>query len=149
MASSSLTSTHVCVRACIHDIPGIAGETLWAEPLGEDRYRIANVPLFAEGINFGDVVLASNDSAMGLTVRFVVERSAHRTVRVSVTMTVPSLRVFLESLVLLYGVSVEGLARGLYAIDVPPRADLTALHQFLDATDGVCTSRPGGSMSLH
>ena len=149
MVQPALISSHVRVRICVHDVPGIAGETLWAKPLGNDRFQIANVPLFAEGINFGDVVLVCSDGDMGLTVRSVVERSGHRTVRVTVSMESSSLRLFLESLVLLFGVNIEGLAQGIYAIDVPPGANLLALHQLLDATDGVGTNKAEDSKSLH
>lgn len=50
--------THVLIPLDPHDddVPG--AECVWAEPVGDDRYRIANVPFFAHDVGLHDVVLA-------------------------------------------------------------------------------------------
>ena len=56
---------------------------MWAESLGQDLYRIRNVPFFAYGINFHDVVRATADSPeLKPEIREVVEPSGHRTLRI-------------------------------------------------------------------
>ncbi|MFZ4519575.1 MAG: DUF4265 domain-containing protein [Microthrixaceae bacterium] len=47
--------THVRVPL---DGAAVQAECLWAEPVGGDHYRIANVPFFADDVALHDVVLA-------------------------------------------------------------------------------------------
>lgn len=47
--------THV--RVPLHGA-AVQAECLWAEPVGGDHYRIANVPFFADDVALHDVVLA-------------------------------------------------------------------------------------------
>jgi hypothetical protein len=79
MADSALTKVHI-------DLPlhwRAKGESLWAEDLGNDLFRIRNVPFLAYGLNFADVVRATPDAPdLKPEVREVVERSGHRTLRV-------------------------------------------------------------------
>ncbi|WP_430907224.1 DUF4265 domain-containing protein [Maribacter sp. 2-571] len=68
------------------DLPNhwaIGGESLWATPLGNDLFRIENVPFYAYGLNFHDVVKAIPESDELIPeVRELVELSGHRTFRV-------------------------------------------------------------------
>lgn len=68
------------------DLPNhwaIGGESLWATPLGNDLYRIENVPFYAYGLNFHDVVKATSDSDELMSeIRELVESSGHRTFRI-------------------------------------------------------------------
>ena len=41
-------------------------ETLWAEPLGDDRYRLESPPFYAYGVARGDVVRAPVDAFVGM-----------------------------------------------------------------------------------
>ncbi|MEL7005826.1 MAG: DUF4265 domain-containing protein [Bacteroidota bacterium] len=60
------------------------GESLWAESLGDDLYKVENIPFFAYGLNFHDIVLATSDSPeLKPEVHKVVKQSGHRTLRVS------------------------------------------------------------------
>ena len=71
-ASDNLTKVHI-------DLPnhwGTGGESMWARALAEDRYEIRNVPFYAYGLNFLDVVLAnSDDPDLKPEVRRVVQAS--------------------------------------------------------------------------
>lgn len=59
------------------------GESLWAKPLGEDRYEIRNVPFCAYGLNWGDVVHAvAQAPELKPSARSVVSQSGYRTLRV-------------------------------------------------------------------
>lgn len=56
---------------------------MWAEELGSDLFRIRNVPFFAYGLNFHDVVRATADSPdLKPEIREVVESSGHKTLRI-------------------------------------------------------------------
>lgn len=68
------------------DLPNhwaIGGESMWVEPLGNDLYKIENVPFYAYGLNFHDVVRATSDSVeLKPEIRELVKASGHRTFRV-------------------------------------------------------------------
>jgi hypothetical protein len=59
-------------------------EGLWAEPLGNNLFKIDNVPFFVKGISCEDVVEAAADSQGELRFRSLVRPSAHNTLRVIV-----------------------------------------------------------------
>jgi len=59
------------------------GESFWAEDLGDELYRIRNVPFYAYGLNFYDVVrAASDDPEIVPEICEVVEPSGHQTLRI-------------------------------------------------------------------
>ena len=60
----------------------VSGETFRADPVGDDLYRLANVPFYAYGLNYRDVVRATPDSEGITTIREVVRPSGYRTLRV-------------------------------------------------------------------
>ena len=77
-AEESLTKVHI-------DLPNhwaTGGESLWALPLRNDRYEIRNSPFHAYGINWGDVVRATEDNPELIPeVREVVIPSGNKTLR--------------------------------------------------------------------
>jgi hypothetical protein len=57
-ADDELTQVHI-------DLPNhwaVGGEAMWARALGGNRYRIENVPFYAYGLNFYDVVEGSRQT---------------------------------------------------------------------------------------
>ena len=60
----------------------IGGESMWAESLGNDIYRLENVPFFSYSLNFKDEVQAIPDQDGILQIRRVVRRSGNRTIRI-------------------------------------------------------------------
>lgn len=114
---------------------GVNVETLWAEPLGDDRYRVRNCPFYAYRTSFLDVVHAEFDESEGhITFRRVVEKSGHRTLRVIFKPPVSEKGAFdqanpsdrlLDSLAKL-GCTYEGANRVYICIDVPPHVPLDA-----------------------
>src|SRR5262249_4817112 len=73
--------TKVHVELPNHGATG--GESLWAKPLGDDLYQLDNVPFHAYGLNYGDVVRATEDSPeLKPEIREVVRPSGHQTIRV-------------------------------------------------------------------
>ncbi len=78
MADDKLTKVHI-------DLPNhwaIGGESMWAKPIADDRYRLENVPFYAYGLNFHDIVRATADAPDTiLEIREVVRPSGHHTFR--------------------------------------------------------------------
>lgn len=93
--SAKRVKVHVTLKNCV-----FAGESLWAESVGPDQYRIANIPFFAYAIHLGDVVEVERMDGL-LEVRRVVARSGSETYRflldetdekAAVAFTLPRLR---------------------------------------------------------
>ena len=68
------------------DLPNhwaIRGESFWATPLGNNLFRLENIPSYTYGLNFHDIVKATSDSDDLIPeIRELVELSGHRTFRV-------------------------------------------------------------------
>jgi hypothetical protein len=121
---------------------GRPNEALWAEPVEETEssatFRLRNSPFFTEGVSFLDMVNAKPDRyGDGLEFAGVIERSGHSTYLILVPAESTD---FAENWKVLedLGCSYESttLARKsgkkmLYAVDVPPEADIDAVYEIL------------------
>lgn len=110
-------------------------ETLWAERVGPDLYRLDNSPFWAYGVSWRDVVEAHPESDGMLRMTRVVEKAGHRTIRIFFepeAITSSKAREVLDGVIAL-GASYEGMNPRYLAIDVPPDIDLMAVAQFLTA----------------
>lgn len=119
------------------DLPNhwaIGGESLWATPLGDDLYRIENVPFFAYGLNFLDVVLATADSdRLRLEVRQLVTSSGHRTYRVMFKKgTDREKQLELLAALNVHEASYERADGTNVAVDIKPGGDHIAIYDQLD-----------------
>jgi hypothetical protein len=112
---------------------GASAETVWAEPLGSDTFRLRNTPAYAYGLSFRDVVYAPVDDERP-TFKNVVESSGHSTYRLFLkkgyTSTSPEFEKFWSPIQQL-GCSYEGSPH-LVAVDVPPEVDIYAVYQLLE-----------------
>lgn len=100
-------------------------ETLWATPVGEDRYKLENSPFFAYGVSWLDVVEAREDALGQLAMTRVVEKSGHRTVRLILDdgdAPLTEADGVVERLQTL-GCSYEGYNRRYLSLDIPPGAN--------------------------
>jgi hypothetical protein len=102
--------------------PSVAGESMWAREVGQNRYELRNIPFHAYALNFLDVVEAvAGELDERPVVRRLIRRSGHQTLRICFDESalleerVPLLRQ-LGSL----GASFEGASQSYYAIDVAP-----------------------------
>lgn len=108
--------------------PGPAEDSVWAESLGSERYRVESCPFFAYGISRDDVVRAADaPGGGGPVLDDVLEKGGHRTLRLTLGPSVeprsnPVQRI-LEKLIDL-GCTHELLRPRLVAIDLPPEVDL-------------------------
>ncbi|HEV8589469.1 MAG TPA: DUF4265 domain-containing protein [Pyrinomonadaceae bacterium] len=128
-AEESLTKVHI-------DLPNhwaTGGESLWALPLGNDLYEIRNTPFHAYGINWGDVVRATEDDpTLKPEVREVVRPSGNKTLRVIFdgALSQEEQDAILSSLEHL-DLSWERANDHYVAIDVHPNADYHAIRDKL------------------
>lgn len=110
-----------------------ATESMWAERVSEDIYRVLNIPVFVFGISFEDEIEAKPDGDLFRFVR-VVRRSGHSTYRIvldkSLTINGPD---FTErwSPFEAAGCSFESFNVGYIAVDMPPSADVSELYKLL------------------
>ena len=97
-------------------------EAMWAAPVSQDTVELRNVPFYAYGLNFLDVVRVTASSREGpVEVVAVVEPSGHRTLRVFFARGVPEGdRIDLLSSLVVHRASFERATSGYFAIDVEP-----------------------------
>jgi hypothetical protein len=108
-------------------------ETLWAERVGPDRYRLDNSPFWAYGLSWLDVVEARPDENGQLAFARIVEKSGHRTVRIIFDPGIdedPEGQAVVDDLVR-QGCSYEGMHPGYIAVDIPPGVDLIGVARYL------------------
>ena len=122
------------VKVLIQDDDNV--ETLWAERVGPDRYRLDNSPFFAYGVSWQDIIEARPADDGMLTFVRVVEKAGHRTVRVILD---PGADRSLESQAVLdglvaLGASYEGANPRYLAIDIPPKVALDSIVEYLVAS---------------
>ena len=130
-APTTAELTKVCFRVDKYT------ETLWAEPLGRNRYRLDNCPFFAYGVSCGDIVLAraTVKSEFPDFVR-IVKKSGNRTIRIIFKPAVNKSRksmAVLEKLVEM-GCSYEGANPSYIVVNIPPKVDLAAVCEYVTST---------------
>lgn len=106
-------------------------ETMWAEVLGDDLYRLSNIPFFQCGVSYRDVVNASPADDGLLEFRSMAEKSGHRTIRVNVPPARSGERDELLHGVVALGCTYEGAFKHWLAIDVPPEVSLDSVCDYL------------------
>lgn len=109
-------------------------ETVWAEPVGGDIYRLDNIPYFAYGLSLGDHVRAAHDGEGPLRMVELVKPSGNRTLRVAFldqpgasSDEAAPLREHLEAL----GCELEIAFSTLLAVSVPAAVALNTVEEFL------------------
>jgi len=113
---------------------GATVETLWATPLGDDRYILDNSPFYAYGVSWQDTVFAPFTAEEGLpTFTAVAEKSGNRTVRVIFD---PPVAPGNESDDLLQGLldlgcSYEGANPAYISVNIPPEVELEKVSAYL------------------
>ena len=118
-----------------HGWPPVSGERVWAEPVGDGLYRLANVPWFVRGVAEGDVVRAEPpDDRSWPVFQERVQWSGYCTVRV-IPFSAGALHGSQEAVLEQFEpFGVTGEVAGSYpivALSVPPDADLPAVKDRL------------------
>ncbi len=111
--------------------PPVPVEPIWARPMGDDRYRLLNIPFFALGVSGGDVIVAPRGEDGLRHFQSVVEASGHSTIRIIAAD--PDGIEELADQIMRKGCHVEAsYIPALVAIDVPPEEDYASLREWLD-----------------
>jgi Domain of unknown function (DUF4265) len=108
-------------------------ETLWAEPLGEQVYRLDNSPFHVYSVSWRDEVLAP-PSADGLaTFQSMVAKSGNRTVRVRLDPPYEEGNKSAKEMqdLVAIGCSFEGSRNRLMSVNIPPELNLNAVRDHL------------------
>ncbi len=113
-----------------------AAETIWAEVLGSNAYRLLNIPLYVYGASFGDVVVAyePDEETSFPIVEEVTERSGHSTYRVFVFGGAEENQAFDKywAPIEAEGCSFEGQSGNkMLGVDVPPEANINRVFRLL------------------
>ena len=131
MTSDSGVKVHVALP----NHASIGGETFWADQVGDSLYRLANVPFWAYGLNYRDVVRATPDSEGILTIYEVAEPSGHRTLRLMFSSDVGTEQQseLLGHILKPNTVTFERANDSLIAINIAPDADYHSVFNQLEA----------------
>jgi hypothetical protein len=106
-------------------------ESMWAVPVGNDTYRLDNVPFFVRGVSSEDIVRAKQEDGL-LFFASLVEPGGHSTVRVLIwnQHETQAVRDELRAM----GCSSEGTnIPGLVAVDIPRSVRYAEVRDFLMA----------------
>ncbi|MFZ6820073.1 DUF4265 domain-containing protein [Undibacterium sp. Ji22W] len=119
------------------DLPhhwAIGGESMWADDLGDNKYQIKNIPFYAYGLNYDDIVLAEAESEeFKPEIKKLLEASGHRTLRIMFTgdktkeeniKTIESIRT--------EHIGYEGLNDNQFAVNVTPEGNYNQLYDALE-----------------
>jgi hypothetical protein len=110
----------------------IASESLWAERLGSNLYRLRNVPFYVRGASEQDIVRAEEIEGC-LTVLGIIDRGGHSTYRIFLLAQTSEEQFSMHWIPLQeLGCTYERATRRLVAIDVPPQADVYAVYDVLE-----------------
>lgn len=109
-------------------------ETLWAKPLGNQRYGLDNSPFYAYSVSWQDIVEAAANTQDGaLEFVKVLKKSGYRTVRLilhNVAMESPE-GVRLLAPLLQLGCRYEGLYSKLISVSIPPIAVFEEVVEYI------------------
>lgn len=111
---------------------GVEAETVWAECVGPDRYRIDNIPFYAYDISVDDIVRAREEGGR-LAFDAVLSRGGHSTYRVLIKdeagFESPEFKrrwVGLERLACSFEVAKKRW------VSIPPSSDVFAVYKALE-----------------
>lgn len=111
--------------------PPVATESLWAKRVPEGGYQLDNVPFYAKGVSWNDIVEAQVDDEGALYFTKVIRPSGHSTIRVMIfnEAEVSPLRKELEKL----GCDSErDYVPQLISVDIPPAVDIRNVWNLLE-----------------
>lgn len=121
------------------DINGGPGsESMWAEPVKDNEFRLDNIPFFAYGVSYNDTIQVTVRED-NLFFESVVRRGGHSTFRVFLKISDLETK-FIEKQFQPFvdlGCSYEGNGQRLFSIDVPPTVDLKKVVDLLEEGENI------------
>ncbi|QKJ30362.1 DUF4265 domain-containing protein [Mucilaginibacter mali] len=113
------------------DLKGeIAEETIWAELVNNEYYKIDNIPFFAPNLAYNDIISVEEDDGV-LYFNTLIKSSMHTTIQIIFFDRHKESEVLkkIEEM----GCAWEGMQGGAYyAVDVPPNINYNSIKVFLD-----------------
>lgn len=109
-------------------------ESLWAAPIGSNKYRLRNIPFEVYGVSYDDVIVGKPNADGHIVFDGVDQQGGHSTYRVILNEGTTddqfaSAWEQLESL----GASYERNTDRLIAVDIPPETDIYAAYAALES----------------
>jgi hypothetical protein len=121
---------HTKIALTFKDEEGNIGtETIWAEDLGEGRFKVDNIPFFALNIAVNDIIAAEEEDGI-LHFEQILEASGHSTLQIIFFQPDQSSGVLarLEAL----GCAWEGMKnQPYYSVDIPVSVDYSLVKNLL------------------
>jgi len=115
--------------------PPVSVEKLWAERVGDNQYRLDNIPWFASGVSYNDIVSVEDPEAdEPLKFKRLITPRGHSTYRVRTDFEGAEKHgIFHQLLDALQKLkcSVENNSAGFFSIDVPPGASVHGVYDLL------------------
>jgi len=117
---------------------GFETESVWAEKIANNRYRIRNTPFYAKGVSFKDIVFVKKIDE-SLFFESISIAAGHSTYRILLEKAVPD-KVFLKywAPLELLGCTYESADYGkrhLLAVDVPSDTNIHLVYDLLDQAE--------------
>jgi len=109
---------------------GSATERLWAERIGNSRYRLRNSPFFAFGVSAEDIVFGDETDSQ-IIFKAVSIRGGHSTYRLMIA-TKRENAAFAKHWEPLQRLGCSYEEGRVLAVDVPPAADVYAVYKLLE-----------------
>lgn len=132
--SDSKTLVKVAIDLDESDWHDVGTESMWAEPLGKDKYHLDNSPFYAYGLSWHDVVIAKPVQSR-LVFQGIAERGGHSTYRIilnkGVTLRSRKFKQWWNALQEL-GCTYEEMDGHLLTVDVPPQANIYKVYETLE-----------------
>lgn len=108
----------------------LAEETLWIEPLENNKYQIKNIPFFAPNIAYNDIITVEDDDG-NLYFEELVKASEHSTIQIVIFDEQETDKILKN--IEQFGCSWEGMEnQTILAVDVPPFVNYDILKKYLD-----------------
>jgi hypothetical protein len=117
------------------NLAGAATESVWADPQPDGTYKVKNVPFYAKGISYDDIVDAAPKDGV-LTFSRVVQHRGHSTYRIYANhgRTTPDVVALIEALREMH-CDIEPATDNLLGVDVLPEADIYKVYATLEAAE--------------
>jgi hypothetical protein len=119
--------------------PPADSEMMWAVLVGDEQYRLDNIPFFICGVSYCDVVTAYKGTDGLHRFKDLVRESGHSTLRIILHEKQSKkeslddrVKVLRDRLKLLGCSSEKSHITGLISVDVPPEVSLASIRDFLD-----------------
>lgn len=107
---------------------------MWADDLGNDNYQIKNIPFYAYGLNYDDIVYAEAESEnLKPEIKRLIKASGHQTLRVIFTGdTTKEENISTLESIRTEHVGYEGINESQFALNVTPEGDYNQLYDALE-----------------